>query len=216
MAIELSQFIRAPIDDVFAFFDDPMKPLVFNAHAVRLEVVDEQPDGRRTFDVALRAGAGEWVQTIEQVVRQPPTRLMTLSGSWTGDRRGRLLTVTTDRRFSPEDDGARVDVTVETRLTHPLRHLLQVIRNWFGRDAARAEFEWQLQAIASRIEGTEAPDRPHQHTPPEALARARLAPRSCELAPSGIRLGPVHHVTELSGHHRTGARPRRAGTEEVR
>ena len=40
MAIKLTKVIRAPVDDVFAFFDDPAKTLEFNRHAVDFEVVE--------------------------------------------------------------------------------------------------------------------------------------------------------------------------------
>ena len=167
MEVKLSRFISAPRDKVFAFFDDPANTLQVNEHAVRYEVVDSQPDGRRTFDVTMRAGTKEWMQTIEQVVREPHARLMTRGRSWTTDRRNWLLTVTTDRRLSTEGDGTRVDVAIESTLEQPFRRPLQAIRNWLQRGATRAEFEYQLGVIADRIEGVAGRDRPHhQHTPP--------------------------------------------------
>ena len=165
MAIKLSRFIRAPVGEVFAFFDDPANTMQVNEHATRYEVVDAQADGRRTFDITMRAGAKEWMQTIEQVVREPPTRLTTRGGSWTTDRRDWLLTVTTDRRFSTEGDGTRVDVTIDSRLDHPYRRPVRAIQNWLQRGVAQAEFEHQLASIAARIEGVVGPDRPHHGTP---------------------------------------------------
>jgi hypothetical protein len=153
MAIHLSKVIRAPIHEVFAFFDDPIKMLEFNEHAVHFDVVDAQPDGRRTFDVVMRAGAKQWTHTIEQVVREPPTRLLTRGGSWTTDRGQWLLRVTTDRRFSAEGDGTRVDATIETNVDDPVHHPFGAILNWVQQGAARAEFERQLDAITARIEG---------------------------------------------------------------
>jgi hypothetical protein len=158
VAIKLSKVIRAPVDDVFGFLDDPAKTLEFNDHAVDFEVVDVQPDGRRTFDVVMRSGAREWMQTIEQVVREPPTRLMTRGGSWSTDRRQWLLTITTDRRFTTEGDGTRVDVTIDARLDHPFRRPFRAILNWLQRGATRTEFEHQLDFIARRIEGAAGPD----------------------------------------------------------
>ena len=161
MAIGLSKIIRAPIEDVFAFFDDFAKTKEFNVHAVRFEVVDAQPDGRRTVEVVMRAGAREWMQTIEQVIREPPTRLVTRGGTWTTDRRRRLLTVTTDRRFTTEADGTRVHVTIESRLDHPLRRPFWAILNWLHRGATRREFEHQLNLIRARIEGAPGSAGPH-------------------------------------------------------
>jgi hypothetical protein len=165
MTINQSRHIRAPIDEVVAFFDDPAKTPQVNELAVHHEVVDAQPDGRRTFDVTMRAGSREWMQTIEQVQREPPTRLLTRGGSWTGDRRHWHLTVTTDRRFSTEGDGTRVDVMIDTRLDRPYRRPIRAIQNWIQRGAARAEFEQRLAAIAARIEGVAEPDRPRHGSP---------------------------------------------------
>lgn len=160
MAISLSTVIHAPIEDVFAFFDDFRKTIDVNVHAVRLDVVDTQSDGRRTVDVLMRAGAKEWMQTIEQVVREPPTRLVTRGGTWTKDRRPWLLTVTTDRRFTAEAEGTRVDVTIENRLDDPLRRPQWAILNWLRQGATRREFEHQLRLIGARIEGAGGPARP--------------------------------------------------------
>jgi hypothetical protein len=152
MATTISRLISAPIDVVFAFFDDPSSTLEFNPHAERFEVVDQQPDGRRTYDVVMRSESGSWMQTVEQVLRQPPTRLVTRGGSWTSDRERWLLTITTDRRFSVEGDGTRIDVTIESKLDHPLRRPVQALRNWLWRGAASQEFEHQLALIAKRLE----------------------------------------------------------------
>ena len=152
MATRISRFVRAPIDQVFSFFDDPSNTLEFNPHAERFEVVDQQPDGRRTYDIVMHSDTNEWMQTVEQVLREPPTRLLTRGGSWAVDRDLWLLTITTDRRFSEEGDGTRIDVTIESRLDQPLRRPLQALRNWLWRGAAQQEFEHQLALIAKRLE----------------------------------------------------------------
>jgi hypothetical protein len=154
VATRISRIIRAPIDEVFSFFDDPGSTLEFNPHVERFEVVDQQPDGRRTYDVVMRSDTNEWKQTVEQVLREPPTRLVTRGGSWTTDRRHWLLTITTDRRFSAEGDRTRVDVTIESRLDRPLRRPFQAVRNWLWRGATRQEFEHQLALIAKRLEAS--------------------------------------------------------------
>jgi hypothetical protein len=168
VAVTLNRVIRAPIDEVFAFFDDPAQTLEVNAHAVSLEVVELQPDGRRTYDVVMGAGVKRWMQTVEQVTRIPPTRLVTKGGSWTTDRRKWLLTITTDRRFTGEADGTRVEITIDYTLDRPLRRPLQAIRNWLYRGATRAEFERQLDFFAGRIEGRPdgTPSPQQRHEPP--------------------------------------------------
>jgi hypothetical protein len=165
MAVSLSRFIRAPIEEVFAHFDDPANMVHVNEHAVHYEIVDVLPDGRRTYDVMMRAGAKEWTQTIEQVVREPHDRLTTRGGSWTTDRRSWLLTVTADRRFSTEGNGTRVDVIIDAKLDRPYRRPVQAIQNWLHRSAARADSEDQLAVIAARIEGVAEPPRRHHGTP---------------------------------------------------
>lgn len=152
MAIRISRLVRAPIEDVFSFFDDPNITLEFNPHAERYEVIEQLPDGRRIYDVAMHSNTNEWVQTVEQVRREPPTRLVTRGGSWTIDRDKWLLTITTDRRFSVEGDGTRIDVTIESRLDQPLRRPLQAIRNWLWSGATQQEFEHQLALMVKRLE----------------------------------------------------------------
>jgi uncharacterized protein YndB with AHSA1/START domain len=105
MDMRISRMIRAPIADVFAFFDDPSSVIEFSPHAVRLEGMEVRPDGRRTYDVVMHSKTNDWMQTVEQVLRQPPTRLVTRGGSWTADRNRWLVTLTTDRRLSPHPAG---------------------------------------------------------------------------------------------------------------
>ena len=150
MKATFSRLVRAPLDDVFAFFDNPTNTLEFNPHAEGFETVDLQPDGRRTYDVVMRSEGKRWMQTVEQVVRYPPTRLVTRGGSWTTDRRRLLLTIITDRRFSIERDGTRLDITIE--LKQPRSRPLQAVRNWLSRGAAQQEFEHQLGLMVERIE----------------------------------------------------------------
>jgi uncharacterized protein YndB with AHSA1/START domain len=148
----LSRHIDAPLEHVFSFFDDPSNTIEFNEHAVQFDSVDVQPDGRRTVDVVMGAGSRQWMQTVEQVLRDPPRRLITSGSTWSTDRGHHLLTVTTDRRFSAEGDGTRVDVIIHSRLHQPLRRPVQAIVNWLQRGATQAEFERQLGLIAKRIE----------------------------------------------------------------
>jgi hypothetical protein len=157
MRFEVSRSIWAPIDEVFAYFDEPSSALEFSPHAERVEVVDQRPDGCRTYDVVMRADSREWTQTIEQVLREPPTRLVTRGGSWETDRSKWLLRVTTDRRLTAEGDGTCVESTIEMQLERPFRRPMQAVRNWLYRGAAQQEFEHQLALIAKRIEARRQP-----------------------------------------------------------
>lgn len=157
MKFEVSRSIRAPIEEVFAYFDEPSNALEFSPHAQSVATVDRRPDGRRTYDVLMRADAKEWRQTVEQVLREPTTRLVTRGGSWTTDRAKWLLTVTTDRRFEVDGDGTLVEAIIETQLDQPLRRPVQAVRNWLYRGAAQQEFEHQFALIAKRIEARHQP-----------------------------------------------------------
>lgn len=149
--IRLHAFVPAPIDEVFAFFDDPDNTAEFNEHAASVEVVDVQPDGRRTIDVVMKAGRKTWMQTIEQVVREPPTRLTTGGGSWTARRDQPSLSITTDRCFSTDGDGTVIDVTIDYRLQQPLRRPVWAVLGWLQRGQTQREFEYQLSRIVERL-----------------------------------------------------------------
>ena len=89
MTVILSAIIRAPIDEVFGYFDLAENTATASEHAGRVEVVDTQSDGRRTWDVEMVAGARHWTQSIEQVVREPPHLLTTGAGLGPGIASGR-------------------------------------------------------------------------------------------------------------------------------
>jgi hypothetical protein len=152
MKVSLSAVIAVPIDEVFAYFDDPRNTLEFTSHAKSFDIVTVEPDGRRTIDVHMRSGAKTWTQTIEQVVRDPPTRLATRGWTWTTDRNPVGLSVTTDRRFLPEGDGARLDVTVEYVLEQPMRRPFWALVNRLQEGGVRLELEQQLRLMAGLIE----------------------------------------------------------------
>jgi uncharacterized protein YndB with AHSA1/START domain len=160
MRVDLTTYIPAPIDVVFAFLDDPANTLEFAGHArshvEHLQVVAVRPDGARTFDLQMRSGGKTWVQTIDQEVRQSPTRLMTRGWTWTIDREQPVLTVTTDRRLYAEGEGTRLHVTVETRLDHPWKRPYWAIVGWRQRGAMRLGLEHQIHLITERLAARDA------------------------------------------------------------
>ncbi len=87
MQLTVGVAVPAAIDDVFDFLDDPASMLTVGGHAAEhsqgIDLVGTQPDGRRTFDIRMRAGSREWVQSVEQVLRERPTRLVTRGWTWT-------------------------------------------------------------------------------------------------------------------------------------
>lgn len=153
MRVQLTRVIPAPIEDVFDFLDDPVNAVRLSEHtadhAAGIEVVDSKPDGRRTVDIRMRAGNREWVQTIEQVVRERPTRLVTRGGTWQGSRDAVVLAVTTDRRLSAGPDGTHLTVTVDYQPGSP--SLVQAARLWLQRGATRLELEHQLYSLSDHF-----------------------------------------------------------------
>ena len=103
MRLELQVFVPGPIDEVFDFLDDPWKTIGLGGHAAEhvrgITEVAADEDGRRTFEIKMQAGPRSWNQTVQQVVRERPTRLVTEGWTWVNDRDDPALRVTTDRRL---------------------------------------------------------------------------------------------------------------------
>jgi uncharacterized protein YndB with AHSA1/START domain len=159
----LSVTIKAPIDDVFAFFDDPSNLLQFQEHAKghfqRVEVVEVRPDGRRMWDVHMKAGPRTWVQTIDQTLREERVRQFAESWTWTKRRDQRWLTVTTDRHFSRAGEGTKLEMTTVYRLENPWRHPLAFLVNavW-GNSAGKLELEHALHYAIEHLERRDTSD----------------------------------------------------------
>src|SRR5258706_16435080 len=153
MQLTVSVAVPAAIDDVFDFLDDPASMLTVGGHAAEhsqgIDLVGTQPDGRRTFDIRMRAGSREWVQSVEQVLRERPTRLVTRGWTWTENRNDPYLSVTTDRQLTSESGGTRVAMTVQYE-PHK-RSLLAFAVNWLQRDRTRIELEHQLHFLAEHF-----------------------------------------------------------------
>jgi uncharacterized protein YndB with AHSA1/START domain len=161
MDFHLGVFVPAPIEEVFDFLDDPTNMLGLGGHAAEhaagLEVVETKPDGRRTFDLRMRAGQREWVQTIRQTVRERPHRLVTEGWTWVADRADPYLLVTNDRRLTVRDGATRVDASV----TYELRKRSLQLRalNWLQRGQIRIELEHQLHYLAEHFVSNDIPQR---------------------------------------------------------
>jgi uncharacterized protein YndB with AHSA1/START domain len=159
--MKMSFSIAAPIDEVFAFFDDPVRLLQFQEHAKdhfqRAEVVEVRPDGRRMWDLHMKAGPRTWVQTIDQTVRQEPIRQSAESWTWTTRREERWLTMTSDRHFSSEGGRTKLELTTASRLDNPWRHPLAFLLNavW-GDSAGKLELEHTLHLAIEHLERRES------------------------------------------------------------
>jgi len=161
MDFQLKVFVPAPIDEVFDFLDEPANMLGLGGHAAEhaagIEVVDADPDGRRTFDLRMRAGRREWTQTVRQVIRERPTRLVTEGWTWLDDRNDPYLAVTNDRRLRVEDGATRVDVNIRYELRR--RSLIGSALNWLQRGHVRTELEHTLHFLAEHFASRDIPQR---------------------------------------------------------
>jgi GNAT superfamily N-acetyltransferase len=108
-------------------------------HTVGIEVVAAQPDGRKTVDIRMATNGSAWVQTIEQVLRERPSRLVSRSWTWTERRDAPVLSQLSDRRLSVEADGTRLAITVEYKPAKA--SALQRARLALQRGAAQLELE---------------------------------------------------------------------------
>ena len=157
MRAEFGVFVAVPIEEAFAFFDDPVRTLEFQeqakAHFQRADVIEVQPDGRRTIDLFMRAGTRQWVQTIVQEVRQPPTRQVGRSYTWTNDRSRHLSSLSTDRRFATEPGGTRINLVVEFNVERQrLRPVALLLNQLWGNRAFQVQQEHALHFIAEYLE----------------------------------------------------------------
>jgi hypothetical protein len=150
---QLKVFVPASLEEVFDFLDEPANGLGLGGHAAEhvagIQVVGTEPDGRRTFDLRMRAGQRTWTQTIRQVVRQRPNRLLTEGWTWVTDRNDPYLVVTNDRRLSLQDGETRVDVAIHYELRK--RSLLASAVGWLQRGQVRMELEHQLHFLAEHF-----------------------------------------------------------------
>jgi uncharacterized protein YndB with AHSA1/START domain len=161
MDLRFETLLPALIEDVFDFLDDPAGTLRLNEHAsehaVGVDVIASQPDGRRTVDITMRAGDKTWTQTVEQVLRDRPTRLVSRSWTWTDDRANPTLSIITDRRLSPETDGTRLNMTIHYELASG--SLVQRARLRLQQGAARLEIEHQLHFLAEHFASHDIAER---------------------------------------------------------
>jgi len=140
-----------------AFFDDPLQALEFQERPrsllQRAEIVEVLPDGRRTIDLHMRDGRTTWVQTLVQDVREPPSRQVGHSYTWTKARDQVVSRMSSERRFVAEAGGTRVDSIVEFHVERQPRRSLALLVNWvWGNRAFQIEQEHALHFIAEHLE----------------------------------------------------------------
>ena len=153
MKVELDVLVPAPVEVVFDFLDDPANMLRLSEHAsehtVGIDKYPDQPDGRKTVDFRMRSGKVDWVHSVEQVLRERPSRLVTRSWTWTQSRSDHVLSLISDRRLTAESGGTRLATTIEYRPGKST--LFENARLWLQRGATRVELEHQLHLLAERL-----------------------------------------------------------------
>src|SRR5690349_1683478 len=149
MRFDLGVFVPGPIDEVFDFLDDPANTVGLGGHAAEhvrsITEIAADDQGRRTFDIKMQAGPRSWMQTVQQVVRDRPTRLVTRGWTWVTDREDAALRVTTERRLQTEGDGTRLSLTIDFE-PQQLRPFARVL-NLLQRGHTRLELEHQLHFL---------------------------------------------------------------------
>jgi uncharacterized protein YndB with AHSA1/START domain len=140
--ISASAWIPAPVEDVFAFFDDPDSILEFFPGDPRIKVFGRSPDGRLSYELTCTGRKGkEFRMTGRQLIREPPSRIVTESV-------GPRFKGISERTLSPQGEGTRVTITARTRfhlgMFGPIVELLQ-------REHIRLEVNAVLQAVALRF-----------------------------------------------------------------
>ena len=158
MRVEVSADIPATVEAVFDFLADPANALKLSEHAadhaVGLEMGDATPDGRRTFDIRMRAGDRAWVQTIQQLVRERPSRLVTRGWTWTDSRDDPVMEVTTDRRLAPTPSGTRIEMAVDYQVRKA--SLVDRVRFRLQREAARLEIVNGVHLLIDHFQSLDA------------------------------------------------------------
>jgi uncharacterized protein YndB with AHSA1/START domain len=111
--------IAAPVERVFAFFDDPANARLLVPSLVKLTSVETLPDGGRRIEYETRNKKGAIVEaTSEHVEYDPPHRTVT-QGEQSGIR------TTSTRIFVPIATGTQVLATIEW--SAPVKYLAAIV-----------------------------------------------------------------------------------------
>ena len=111
--------IAAPVDEVFAFFDDLAHAAVLVPQLAAIRHVEPRPDGGRAVDYATRGRDGALrTARSEHVVYEPPRRTVTRNVQ-------AGVTTTMTREFVPTGAGTRVEARLEWEV--PVRYVGSII-----------------------------------------------------------------------------------------
>jgi len=166
--VTASIVIKAPIEQVFQYFDDPRHEEEWAAAPnVRLIEVREQrrlPNGGWYERLVIEAAGGRLEVRSEDLEYVPPTLIRARTSH------APQAFVDTTKRFLPVPGGTRVTYEVD----YPMRLLDTLVRQY----RLLAGQRWQrqsLQRAKASIEGTPPPPRPHLFASAEVLLALGIA-----------------------------------------
>jgi uncharacterized membrane protein len=111
--------IAAPVEQVFAFFDDLDNAPLLNPAVLEITNVEGLENGGRRVEYSTAGRGGRAVTaTSEHVEYAPPSRTVTRT------EQSGVTTVST-REFEPIDDGTRVVATIEW--TAPVKYVARLV-----------------------------------------------------------------------------------------
>ena len=148
--VRQSVSIRAPVEAVFAYLDDPKNGLALVPNLVEVkEVVPLQNGGQRIHFVSLGRG-GKPCEWVSEHLERIPDRLVVVRSSTEG------VVTTARRRFEPTAEGTRLTGEVEYRIEVPWpQKALRFLMEFQWRRPARKELRRVLEAVKARIESAE-------------------------------------------------------------
>lgn len=112
--------IAAPVDEVFAFFDDVGNAPVLLASLIEITKVEAVPTGGRRLEYTTSSRTGDPVDASSEHVEHEPPHRTVAKGVQSG-----VSTVAT-REFSPTDDGGtRVNATIEWSV--PVLYIAKIV-----------------------------------------------------------------------------------------
>ena len=137
--------IAAPVEEVFAFFDDLAHAPVLVPQLAEIRRVEPRPGGGRTVEYATRGRDGALHEArSEHIVYEPPRRTVTRSV-----QSGVATTMT--REFVPIDAGTRVEASLEWVV--PVRYVGAIVSAPLRRPYRRALRDALLGARAALEDG---------------------------------------------------------------
>jgi len=135
--------IDAPVEKVFAFFDDPANAELLVPSFWAVLSVEELPNGGRRTEYTTRNKRGDLVDaTSEHLDYDPPHSTVTR-----GEQSG--IATTSTRRFEARATGTRIDATIEW--SAPVKYLSSLVGSPL-RGPLKRSLRYSLRAAKDALE----------------------------------------------------------------